>query len=326
MNQLINSSANICGVIVTFNRLDELLNCLSEIEDGTKVPDHLVIFDNGSSDGTTERLIEAYDLKESGVVNLASLSVQLYKRKNMSLLRSEENWGGAGGFSAGLTYAYENFGDASGFWLMDDDGRVAKDALEHLCKHEFSNRILNSLVLNIDNQEKLSFGLRSGRAFLRTQKDIHNAQHNGLISGTVNPFNGTLIGREVVEKIGAPMAQLFIWGDEEEYVLRAKKHGIEVATVADAIHLHPAGRKEVLVSKYFGVKVNRHQSALKNYCDYRNKAYLLWNFRKIGLISHVARHCIFNLERFDLRSLMFFISASLDGVLKRWGKERKFLS
>lgn len=323
---MINSPTNICGIIVTFNRLDELLNCLSEIENGTKVPDHLVIFDNGSIDGTTERLIKAYALTEGGVVNFASLSVRLYKRKNMSLLRSEENWGGAGGFSVGLTYACENFVDASGFWLMDDDGRVAQDALERLCKHELSNRILNSLVLNIDNQEKLSFGLTSGRTVLRTKKDIHKAQRNGLIPGTANPFNGTLIGRDVVEKIGAPMAQLFIWGDEEEYVLRAKEHGIEVATVVDAIHLHPAGRKEVLVSKYFGVMVNRHQSTLKNYCDYRNRAYLLWNFRKVGFVSHVARHCIFNLERFDLRSLMFFINASLDGVLKRWGKERKFLS
>ena len=39
------------------------------------------------------------------------------------------------------------------------------------------------------------------------------------------PFNGVLVTRELVERIGLPREEFFIWGDDHEYRLRAERAG-----------------------------------------------------------------------------------------------------
>ena len=50
----------------------------------------------------------------------------------------------------------------------------------------------------------------------------------------VIPFNGVLVTRELVEQIGLPRAEFFIWGDDVEYLWRANAAGARTATVVDA--------------------------------------------------------------------------------------------
>ena len=61
----------------------------------------------------------------------------------------------------------------------------------------------------------------------------------------IHPFNGTLVKRSVIEKIGMIKKEMFIWGDEKEYMARAIHNGIGLYTVPAAIHYHPKekGRK-----------------------------------------------------------------------------------
>ncbi len=57
------------------------------------------------------------------------------------------------------------------------------------------------------------------------------------------PFNGVLVTRELVERIGLPRAEYFIWGDDHEYRLRAEAAGARIATVVDAAGAPPGGRR-----------------------------------------------------------------------------------
>ena len=48
------------------------------------------------------------------------------------------------------------------------------------------------------------------------------------------PFNGVLVTKELVDRIGLPREEFFIWGDDHEYRLRAEEAGARVATVVTA--------------------------------------------------------------------------------------------
>ena len=62
-----------------------------------------------------------------------------------------------------------------------------------------------------------------------------------IIMDVSHPFNGTLLHRKIVERVGLPKPGLFIWGDETEYRFRIiNKNKIPYCTVSDSIHYHPA--------------------------------------------------------------------------------------
>ena len=71
-------------VIVTYNRLNLLIQCIAAVRDQTLAPHGIVIVDNASTDGTAE-----------AIKGLAR------EDKRLTHLRLEENGGGAGGFGFG---------------------------------------------------------------------------------------------------------------------------------------------------------------------------------------------------------------------------------
>ena len=69
--------------------------------------------------------------------------------------------------------------------------------------------------------------------------EVEAAARDGVIADVVIPFNGVLVTRELVERIGLPREEFFIWGDDVEYLWRARKAGARTATVVAARFLHP---------------------------------------------------------------------------------------
>ena len=62
-----------------------------------------------------------------------------------------------------------------------------------------------------------------------------------IITNVAHPFNGTLLHRKIIERVGLPKADLFLWGDETEYLYRIiRKNKIPFYTKANSIHYHPA--------------------------------------------------------------------------------------
>ena len=94
-------------VVVTFNRLAALRQTLPRILE--QQVDHVVVVDNGSTDGTRDWL--------------ASLT-----QPNLTVVLARENRGGAAGFETGLRTAVERF-DPDWCVLLDDDAYPAPDAI-----------------------------------------------------------------------------------------------------------------------------------------------------------------------------------------------------
>lgn len=213
------------GVVVTYNRKDELVKNIEMILQQRSAVEMYYIVDNCSTDGTKEQLNKRGFLSPNNKIKY---------------IRLKENIGGAGGFYIGVKAAFEDGFDC--ICMMDDDGRPWNDdtfyylfnAAEKLYKTN-KKLMLNSLVICDKDADKLSFGL--GKMTTRDEA-VMNAKDE-LICGLINPFNGTLITKELVKEIGFPNKDFFIRGDEVDYQSRARKADALIATVVKSIYYHP---------------------------------------------------------------------------------------
>lgn len=258
----------VCCIVVTYNRKKELLTNIKQLLKQSVSCD-ILIFNNASSDGTEEYLTEN----------------EVFKMNNIIYHYSEENIGGAGGFSKGLELAY-NLGYKF-FWLMDDDGHPANsetlsNCLSKMKLRETRDTIVNSLVICEEN--RLSFEMCKTKEV----SVVINDSVNNVLENQIRPFNGTLIAREVVSKIGFPRADFFIKGDEVEYFLRAKNSHVWIVTAVDSLYYHPEliDRKVNVFGKKVGVS---DESYWKEYYKTRNYFYICREYLgMIGLLKHLT--------------------------------------
>ncbi len=199
----------VIAVIVTYNRQQLLSNCITALKNQTRKIDCILVINNGSTDETENWL------NNEGIDHI-----------------SQENLGSAGGFYTGIKTAYDR--GYNWMWLMDDDGYPKEDALEKLLEDDSEELLLrNCAVINKD--DKKSFVWKTLH-----YKSIDEVKSK-VIQNIAHPFNGTLLHRKIVERVGFPNPRLFLWGDETEYYYRIiKKNAIPFCTITNSIHYHPA--------------------------------------------------------------------------------------
>jgi GT2 family glycosyltransferase len=241
------------AVIVSYNRRQLLSECVDALRKQTRPLDAILVVNNGSTDDTELWLRNQQDIQ----------------------FITQENVGSSGGFNTAISWAYKN--GYTWIWCMDDDGYPKKDALENLLSAEINTLCLrNCAVLNKEDKKSFVWNTKN----FATIDDVDS----NLLFGVGHPFNGTLIHRNIVERVGLPKQALFLWGDETEYFQRiVSKNKIPVCTVSSSIHYHPASaftyKNDWDFAKnwkmYFYVrnrlhihnsKFNNRAQALFNYC------------------------------------------------------------
>ena len=253
----------IAAVVVTYNRLEMLRHLVETLAEVPGLDDVLVV-DNASTDGTGEWLAGLDDRR----VHARTLAT---------------NTGGAGGFHDGLGWAVDLGADL--VWLMDDDGMPEPGCLETLLAHDGELDFWGPVVVDLADPERLVFPIRlpGGTRVVHAMSDVRRASDDGLIRGIVIPFNGVLVTRELVARIGLPRAEFFIWGDDHEYRLRAERSGARIATVVDARVQHPSVGALGTPMAFGRTTYNDTPSDLKHYCMARNN---LVNLREYAGTAH----------------------------------------
>jgi len=299
------------AVIVTYNRKALLLRCLQAVSEQTLKPNRIVIVDNASTDGTVELL------RTAGWLDHADIE----------LLALDHNIGGAGGFSVGMQRALDS--GAHWLWTMDDDGYPESDCLELLANGAASRQIsaIAPIHYDIEAPSRTAFRTLDNRG-----REIHALPYepdNGdpFIPNEANLFNGFLVRSDVLRAAGLPRGELFIRGDEVEYVRRLRQKKIPFGTLATAKFYHPSDRQERI---FFLGKIGRARdakNAFKNYYMYRNKAVAFRENKQIWLIPFdFARYFFYFLifKRWDWAGFQLWLKASKDGLLGRLGRHPDF--
>jgi GT2 family glycosyltransferase len=205
----------IIAVVVTYNRIQLLQRCIDGLfKQSTKV-DEIIVVDNNSDDGTREWL----DTQQNLVVF------------------HQENLGASGGYKKGMEEAFKK--NADWIWVMDDDVAPQADCLRNLLMYTHLAELGILVPCRYFN----------GKPFLTESKKInltnpfkplsqHRLHPNDINTPVINiqtmTFEGPLINREVVEKIGFPNPDYFILYDDTDYAYRAILAGFKIYMIPTA--------------------------------------------------------------------------------------------
>ena len=264
-------SIRVAAVVVTYNRLALLKECLSALYCQSYKNFDIIVVNNGSNDGTTEWLAN-----EKGLVVL-----------------NQDNCGGAGGFYTGMKYMFEHNYDA--LWMMDDDGIADSYQLENLIDGALKYNLdyANALVVCKDNKTILSDG-----------SSYNKLEIKDYIPKVVCPFNGTFIWKHVIEKVGMIKREMYIWGDEREYTARIEKVGFKIGTISSAIHYHPMFRGDVRLIIPF-IKKGRlsFKPSPRDRIFFRNIGYIdrMYHPRKL-----FVKYIMYYLLRLKFKQVVYF--------------------
>jgi GT2 family glycosyltransferase len=241
---------SVAVVVVTYNRADLLAHMLDGLAAQSRSADAIFVIDNASSDHTRALLTEHVAAERPGLP--------------LQVTHAEDNMGGAGGFHLGVQMAY-----AAGYdriWLMDDDVVPAPDCLEilmaqdHAClmsvRQDTHGNLVEKAATRFDLRNPLT--LRPKTAMVETEFGSRDRMPE-LVELQNVAFEGFMVRRDVIEAIGLPDPSYFIFYDDVDYAVRARRAGFRIWAVRDAI-----------LVRQLGFDQQHDLSGWKGYYMYRN--------------------------------------------------------
>ena len=197
----ISNGKKVMAVIVTYNRKELLKECITALLNQDYKNCDILVVDNNSTDGTKVMIKEQFTNTKIHYLNTGS------------------NLGGAGGFNFGMKEAYKIGCDY--MWIMDDDCIVNKDSLTKLieadAKLNGNYGFLSSKVLWKDNTI-CTMNIQK-KKFSSWLKDFDKNMQKIAMASFVSLF----IKTSVVEEVGLPIKDFFIWTDDWEYTRRISR-------------------------------------------------------------------------------------------------------
>ncbi len=201
-------------VLITYNRIELLKEVLYGIQSQTYPIQHIIVVNNGSSDGTYEWLQE-----QSGLTVI-----------------NQDNVGSSGGQYAGIQAASKT--NAKWIWTMDDDVVPEPKCLEKLLipkgddlvraplRYASEGGIFYNDVIKLN----LSNPFSSIWEGVISDEDLQDE----YVEAEGITFEGPLFHASYVEKIGLPEKKFFIFADDTDYMIRLVKAGAKCILVRDA--------------------------------------------------------------------------------------------
>ena len=288
---------NVAAVIVTYNRLNMLKKCVSAVE-GQSFKCDIILVDNASTDGTGE------------------WSSTYLSNTDINYFNTGSNIGGAGGFNFGMKKAVQLGYDY--IWIMDDDCMPKADALEKMMDADnilggSSNYgYLSSVVLWTDGSECKMNRQKIKKSYYENVQLLKDT----IVQVEQSTFVSLLFPAETIKKVGLPIKDFFIWGDDIEFTRRI--------TVRNSIPSFMVGDSQVI----HAMKENTGSSIATDYQDridrykyaFRNEAYLYRQEGIKGIAYYIAKcglnffRILFNAKNYRLKRIHVLFSSMLKGL------------
>lgn len=221
-------------LILNWNGKKDTINCLESVKK-IDYPDYnIVIIDNGSSDDSVEEIHKKF--------------------KDIKIIKNKENLGYAEGNNVGIRYALNNKADY--IWILNNDTIVDKNCLTKLIQTAELNKdigIVGSKIYDYGTNRIQYLGIKNLFLNLLLFKKIvgggkeDNGQFDSFTDVDAVAGCSTLIRLEMLKKIGLFDKKLFLYYEEVDLFVRAKKAGyqLKVAPKSHVWHKGSATAKKV---------------------------------------------------------------------------------
>jgi len=212
-----NERMKIYVIILNWNGRDDTLSCLSSLAK-VKTPHDVVVIDNGSTDNSARAISASFP--------------------NVHLIQTGENLGYAEGNNVGIRYALENGADF--IFILNNDTTVEPDILEAFLKRDAP---IQGGKAHLMRDPKTLDHLGGNWNLQKGEFDLIGAK--APASEWTNPISldyvcgvALFVQAKVFRKIGLFEPRYFLFWEESDFCMRAKKGGFSATVCPEATLYH----------------------------------------------------------------------------------------
>ena len=335
----------VVAVALNWNGWLDTVECLESLLRSTFPVDRIIVCDNGSVDGSLERLSEwaegliavesaASDRGQRwsyvpcqkplayATITLAEIEANkaLAPDAPLLFLNLGENRGYAGGNNVGVRLATERYG-ADFVWILNNDTVVDRHALGSMvatAQEDPSVGLVGSKILRYEHPETIqAVGGGCMRPYLGYESQNGRGRRNGAHHSKSSPLDhlvgaSLLVRATTVRDVGLMDESYFLYREETDWCIRMRRKRWMVWCCADAIVWHKEGNSLGL------------RSVLHDYYSVRNFLLLVRRFYPLALPSAFLifglRAILPKIARLQFRRLFFVLLAFRDFLLGKHGR------
>ena len=300
-------------IILNWNRLNDTIECIESINKLRYENYEIIVVDNGSKEISPDIIKDKY--------------------RDIILIKNKENLGFAEGNNVGIRFALSK--DADYIWLLNNDTVVDQNALTSMVEtgeNVPECGILGSKIYYYDKPGIIWF---AGATISWTeavsnhigQNQIDHAEYNSIREVERVTGCSMLVKRDVCEKIGLMDENLFLYAEELDWCVRAKKAGYKILYIPDSKIYHKISSS---TGESFGVIFNYFNTRNFLYVIRKNMFFPKREYYLINALFHRIFECRGTLKEMmkpkfwrdsnDMNVDLFKLRGVFDFIAGRMGK------
>lgn len=216
----------ICVILVNYNGAKYNDKCINSILRSTIATEiQIVVVDNASTDDSLNDLYNMWG-----------------QNKNITIISLDENYGFSKANNVGIEWARKEHFEY--FLLLNNDTEVAEDAIEHMVNEQKkTGAIVVPKILYADRPDIIwcaggNFSKLIWKPLQRGLGQKDRGQYNQNEKCDFANGCAMLISEDIVKEIGFLDERFFLYYEDVEYSLKARRQGIPVWYCSDALIYH----------------------------------------------------------------------------------------
>lgn len=298
---------DVAVILLNYNGAQDTIACLHSLYTLETLPGAIIVVDNASVDDSVPRIMSAWRQWATPRLVHAQNPGEKKEPAKALLLQLDENNGYASGNNAGIRLA-KSLTSCTAYWILNNDTELDHHALEALCKRynmaEGPSLVGSTLVFHYD---KMTIQCTAGSRLIPAL-GLTTPLHHGMTITELRSISiaetekilgditgaSLLLHKDVLQHTGLFREDFFLYLEDTDFSIRARKAGIPLLWARDSIVFHKEGGTTGAAS----ANNARFQRPLwVDYLMLRNRARLVRDHYPLGIPLLCASYLVVAFKR-----------------------------